>query len=95
MRVYIDSNTGSILVIYKKNSTEDLQNAPDAFTAVYSSSWCELFSLTGNAINSVETTREQVIAPGAARRYAPTRRWQFDSRRIYIRPRTGPQSAHG
>ena len=22
------------------------------------------------------------------------RRWQFDSRRIYVRPRTGPQSAH-
>jgi len=29
----------------------------------------------------------------AARRYAP-RRWQFDSRRIYVRPRTGPQSTH-
>ena len=39
---------------------------------------------------------KQVIAPGAARRYAPPpRRWQFDSRRIYVRPRTGPQSAHG
>ena len=25
----------------------------------------------------------------------PPRRWQFDSRRIYVRPRTGPQSAHG
>jgi len=24
----------------------------------------------------------------------PPRRWQFDSRRIYVRPRTGPQSAH-
>jgi len=23
-----------------------------------------------------------------------SRRWQFDSRRIYVRPRTGPQSAH-
>jgi len=23
------------------------------------------------------------------------RRWQFDSRRIYVRPRTCPQSAHG
>ena len=22
-------------------------------------------------------------------------RWQFDSRRIYVRPRSGPQSAHG
>jgi len=32
---------------------------------------------------------------GAARRYAPTRRWQFDSRRIYVRLRTGPQSARG
>jgi len=34
---------------------------------------------------------------GAARRYAPppmaVRRWQ-KSRRIYVRPRTGPQSAH-
>jgi len=38
---------------------------------------------------------QQVIAPGTARRYAlPRRRWQFDSRRIYVRPRTGPQSAH-
>ena len=25
----------------------------------------------------------------------PPHRWQFDSRRIYVRPRTGPQSAHG
>ena len=37
-------------------------------------------------------TRE-VISPAAARRYAARRR-QFDSRRIYVRPRTGPQSAH-
>ena len=38
---------------------------------------------------------KQVIAPAAPRRYAlPRRRWQFDSRRIYVRPRTGPQSAH-
>ena len=38
---------------------------------------------------------KQVIAPGAARRYAPLpRRRQFDSRRIYVRARTGPQSAH-
>jgi len=41
-----------------------------------------------------EVKLKQVIAPGAATRYAP-RRWQFDSRRIYVRPRTGPQSAHG
>jgi len=32
-----------------------------------------------------------VIAPGAAKR---RRRRQFHSRRIYVRPRTGPQSAH-
>ena len=37
---------------------------------------------------------KQVIVPGAARRYAPPRRWQFDSMRIYVRPRTGPLSAH-
>jgi len=37
---------------------------------------------------------EQVIAPAAESPYAP-RRWQFDSRRIYIRPRTRPQSARG
>ena len=37
--------------------------------------------------------KKQIIASGATRRYAP-RRWQFDSRRIYVRPRTGPQSAH-
>jgi len=36
---------------------------------------------------------KQVIAPGAARRYAP-RGWQFDSRRIYVRLRTGPHSTH-
>jgi len=24
----------------------------------------------------------------------PARRWQYDSRRIYVRPRTGPQSEH-
>jgi len=35
-----------------------------------------------------------VIAPGAAIRYAP-RRWKFDSPRIYVRPWTGPASAHG
>jgi len=42
----------------------------------------------------VPCSLKQVIAPRAARRYA-TRRWQFDSRRIYVRPRTGPQSARG
>jgi len=37
---------------------------------------------------------EQDVAPGATRRYAlAVRRWQ-KSRRIYVRPRTGPQSAH-
>jgi len=40
---------------------------------------------------------KQGIAPEAARRYAPppmaVRRWQ-KSRRIYVRPRTGPQSAY-
>ena len=39
----------------------------------------------------------KVSPPGAARRYAPpqmaVRRWQ-KSRRIYVRPRTCPQSAH-
>ena len=37
---------------------------------------------------------ESKLSPGAAKRYAP-RRWQFDSRRIYVRSRTGSQSAHG
>jgi len=32
--------------------------------------------------------------PGAARDDMHRRRWQFDSRRIYVRLRTGPQSAH-
>jgi len=32
------------------------------------------------------TRRETICSP---------RRWQFDSRRIYVRPRTGPLSAHG
>ena len=41
---------------------------------------------------------KQGIAPGSARRYSPpppmaVRRWQ-KPRRIYVRPRTGPQSAH-
>jgi len=35
---------------------------------------------------------QQVIAPGAARRYALRRR-QFDSRRIYIHPLPGPHTA--
>jgi len=32
--------------------------------------------------------------PGDGETICPPRRWQFDSRRIYVRPRTGPQSAH-
>jgi len=32
--------------------------------------------------------------PGGGETICP-RRWQFDSRRIYVRPWTGPQSAHG
>jgi len=36
----------------------------------------------------VENYNKRGVAPGAARR------WQFDSRRIYVRPPTGPQSAH-
>ena len=31
--------------------------------------------------------------PGGGETICP-RRWQFDSRRIYVRPRTYPQSAH-
>jgi len=47
---------------------------------------------------TLEVEVQQGIAPGAARRYAPpppmaVRRWQ-KSRRIYVRPRTVPQSAH-
>jgi len=42
----------------------------------------------------VDNTDYTSYRPGAARRYA-LRRWQFDSRRIHVRPRTGPQSAHG
>jgi len=45
----------------------------------------------------VDKHTKQVIAPGAARRYVPPplpRGRQFDSRRIYVRARTGPQSAH-
>jgi len=33
--------------------------------------------------------------PGGGKTICPPRRWQFDSRRIYVRPRTGPQSARG
>jgi len=48
------------------------------------------------------TQSQQGIAPGAARRYASPRRWQFDGGKnrggffniFNIRPRTGPQSAH-
>ena len=37
----------------------------------------------------------EVLAPGAARRYAPADGSSIQkSRRIYVRPRTGPQSAH-
>ena len=38
---------------------------------------------------------KQVIAPGRRNDMPPPRRRQFDSRRIYVRLRTGPQSAHG
>jgi len=39
--------------------------------------------------------KQQVIAPGAARRYA-THQWQFDSRRIYFRPHiSGDRPAAG
>jgi len=37
---------------------------------------------------------QQVIAPQVRRDDMPPSRWQFDSRRIYIRPLTGPQSTH-
>jgi len=37
---------------------------------------------------------KQVIALGATRRYAPPCRWQFKTRRIYIRQRMGSQSTH-
>jgi len=37
--------------------------------------------------------RRTSYRPRAARQYAPGQ-WQFDSRRIYVRPRTRPQSAH-
>ena len=42
-------------------------------------------------------SKQQGIAPGAARRYAPadgSSAVAKKSRRIYVRPRTGPQSAH-
>ena len=65
-------------------------------TSRTSSSGCSLSLLTtscsSHATSPMQYTlrreNEQVIAPGAARRYA-SRRWQF-----YVRPRTGPQSAH-
>jgi len=34
------------------------------------------------------------LSPRGRRDDMPPRRRQFDSRRIYVRPRTGPQSAH-
>ena len=46
------------------------------------------------ALPHMQGRDKQVITSGAATRYA-RRRWQFDSRRIYVRPRTGPQSTHG
>jgi len=45
-------------------------------------------------IAPLQQQNKQIIAPGAARRYAP-HRWQFDSRCIYVSPQMGPQSAHG
>ena len=37
----------------------------------------------------------EVLAPGAARRYAPQSVSQFESQQIYVHPRTGPLSTHG
>ena len=53
-------------------------------------------SWTFSALNRiVEDERKQGIAPGTARRYASADGSSIQkSRRIYVRPRTGPQSAH-
>ena len=47
-----------------------------------------------NALVDTLCNRKQGIAPAAARRYAPADGSSFqNSRRIYVRPQTGPQSA--
>ena len=45
-------------------------------------------------VTLVRACSETSHRPGGAETISPRRRWQFDSRRIYVRPRTGPQSAH-
>ena len=41
----------------------------------------------------MRTTILNKLSPGGGEKICP-RRLQFESRRIYVRPRTGPQSAH-
>jgi len=51
---------------------------------------CQIANLYSKALQ-----KQQGIAHGAARRYAPADGSSIKkSRRIYVRPRTGPQSAH-
>ena len=45
------------------------------------------------APNTPRLDSQTSYLPGSGETICP-RRWQFDSRRIYVRPRTGPQSAH-
>ena len=48
----------------------------------------------GHTMRKQGSCLEKEIMQGTRETICP-RRWQFNSRRIYIRPRTGPQSAHG
>ena len=43
-----------------------------------------------NVVKSSGNILEQVVGPGGGETIYPPPRWHFDSRRIYVRPRTGP-----
>jgi len=50
-------------------------------------------AVTAVDVNTFKRKCEE-LSPRGRRDKIPPRRWQFDSRRIYVRPRTGPQSTH-
>ena len=64
-------------------------------SAASSAEWCRADNLRPASNNKSPDRVVTSYRPGGRRRNdMPPRRWQFDTRRIYARFRTGPQSAH-
>ena len=75
---------------------------PVAHSTVYSLRFCSdrkketsSYSSGRKRPHSCWRLANQLSPRGRRDDMTPRRRWQFDSRRIYVRQRTGPQSAHG